>query len=110
MAPWCHLLKVDLIDRRRVRRHLVDQVRKNTFTNIIYKSSTTTETNDTTGTYNDFPISLPNPPTVKPPPSDVHVPLRVSEHSEPKHSDRTMHPTQCLLLTLIDVIVLEGEE
>ena len=54
---------VDLEDGRRVRRHL-DQMRKNTSTNVD-KLPNTTETND------DFSISVPNPMTVKPPTRDV---------------------------------------
>ena len=76
---------VDLTDGRRVRRHL-DQVRKNTSTNIVYESSTTVETND------DFPISVPNSPTAEPPPNDV--PPRASEHPELRRSDCTRHPPQ----------------
>ena len=91
MAPWCHLLQncasftVDLTNGRRVRRHL-DQVRKNTSTNIIDEPPTTVETND------DFPISVPNCATAKPPPNDV--PPRESEHPELRRSDRTRRPPQ----------------
>ena len=77
---------VDLTDGRRVWRHL-DQVRKNTFTNVIDEPSITTEMSDTTGTNDDFPISVLNSPTIKPPPNDV--PPRVSEHSEIRCSDCT---------------------
>ena len=49
------LFIVDFADGRRVRKRL-DQVRKNTATYIIYKPSTTTETNSTIGMYDDFPI------------------------------------------------------
>ena len=54
---------VDLIDRRRVRRRL-DQVSKNTSTNVIDELSTTTEMN------NDLPILVLNFPIDEPPPSD----------------------------------------
>ena len=53
---------VDLTDGRRVRRHL-DKLRKSAYTTVVGQSSTTTETDD------DFAISLPNTPTVEPPPS-----------------------------------------
>ena len=76
---------VDLTDGRRVRRHL-DQVRKNTSTNIIDEPPTTVETND------DFPISVPNSPTAEPPPNDV--PPRESEHPELRRSDHTRRPPQ----------------
>ena len=94
MAPWCHLLRlygpasftVHLTDGRRVRRHL-DQVRKNTFTNIIDEPSTTTEMSDTTGSNEDLPFSVLNSPTVGLPSSDV--PPRASEHSEIRCTDCT---------------------
>ena len=98
---------VDLTYSRRVRRYL-DQVRKNISTNVINETSSKTETNDTTKTNDDFPISVPNSQTVEPPPSDV-LP-RESEHSELRHPDHTKCPPNSLLLTLIDTIVLEEEE
>ena len=61
---------VDLMDGRRVRRHL-DQLRKNTSATVIDKPSTKTETND------DLSIPMSNSPTAEPPPEDVSP--RVSE-------------------------------
>ena len=75
---------VDLRDGRKVRRHL-DQVRKNTSTNIIDEPSTV-ETND------NFPILVPNSPTAEPPPSEI--PPRASKHCELRRSDRTRHPSK----------------
>ena len=83
------LFTVDLTSGKKVKRHL-DQVRKNTFTNVIDEPLTTTETNDATETNDHFPISLPDSPTVRPPPSDV-LP-RASEHSELRCSDRSRCP------------------
>ena len=75
---------VDLEDGRRVRRHL-DQVRKNTSTNVD-ELSTTTETND------DFSISVANPKTVEPPTRDVLS--GVNENSELRHPECTKCPPQ----------------
>ena len=79
---------VDLTDGRRVRRHL-DQVRKSASTTVVDQSSTTSETDD------DFSISLPNTPTVEPPPSvDTS---RASEDIELRRSNRTRRPPQRFL-------------
>ena len=71
-------------DGRKVRRHL-DQVGKNTSTNVD-EPSTTTEVND------DFTISVLNPMTVELPTRDV--PSGVNENFELRHSERTRHPPQ----------------
>ena len=88
------LFTIDLTDGRRVRRHL-DQVRKNTSTNVVDGCPTTTEMNDTTETNDDFYISVPNSLTVESPPSDV--PPRASKDYELRHSDHTRYPPQCFV-------------
>ena len=97
MASWCHTSKtgpasftVDLEDGRRVRRHL-DQVRKNTYTNVD-EPSTTAETND------DLSISVLNAMTDEPP--TRHVPSGVNENSELRHSECTRHCPQRFALDI----------
>ena len=76
---------IDLMDGRRVRRHL-DQLRKNTSATVIDEPDTTTETND------DLLIPMSNSPTAESPPDNVSP--RVNEDSEPRRSTRTRRPPQ----------------